>query len=88
MDAFIGEMKRKGALIDGGGADGDSLELKIENKRGQRTVTDGPFSEAKEVVGGYALLDVAGREEAIEFTNRFLDLCGEGTCYLHEVSVI
>jgi hypothetical protein len=88
MGKFIGEMKRKGALIDTGGADEDSLELKIVNKGGKRTVTDGPFSEAKEVVGGYALLDVTGREQAIEFTNQFLELVGEATCYLHEVSVV
>jgi hypothetical protein len=88
MGKFIEDLKRKGALIDTGGVIDGSLELKVERKRGKSTVTDGPFAEAKELVGGYALLDVSGREQAIEFTNQFLDIVGEATCYLHEVSEV
>jgi hypothetical protein len=49
------------------------------------SVTDGPFTEAKELAGGYALLEVTGRDVAISWTDRFLSLLGTGTCYLHEV---
>ncbi len=87
MGGLIDELRKKGNLIETGGAMDGMLELKYERKNGKTTVTDGPFAEAKEVVGGFALLEVSGREEALELTRRFLEATGEGTCYLHEVSV-
>ncbi len=45
--------------------------------RGRIKVTDGPFAEAKEVVGGYALLEAASLDEAVEWTRRFLQVHGE-----------
>ncbi len=60
--------------------------MKIARKAGGYTITDGPFTEAKEVVGGFALLEVSGRDEAIALTRRFLDLVGDATCHLHEVT--
>jgi hypothetical protein len=86
MGALIHELHSKGVLLDTGGAMDGSLEMKISRRNGSYEITDGPFTEAKEVVGGYALFEVAGREEAIALTRRFLDLFGEGTCHLHEVS--
>jgi hypothetical protein len=44
------------------------------------TVTDGPFAETKEVLGGYALLNAASKEEAVEYTRRFLDHTATETC--------
>jgi hypothetical protein len=46
---------------------------------GKITVTDGPFAETKEVLGGYALLKAASKEEAVEHTRRFLEHVGQGT---------
>ncbi|HEY2474351.1 MAG TPA: YciI family protein [Candidatus Cybelea sp.] len=86
MGRLVEEMRAKGALVDTGGRDTDMLELSVARKNGKITVTDGPFAEAKEVVGGFALLDVKDRADAIAWTNRFLDVLGSGTCYLHEVS--
>lgn len=86
MGAFISEMKAKGVLIDTGGALPGSLECRVARKNGKDTVTDGPFAESKEVVGGFALMEVADREEAILWTHRFLDLVGDATCEMHEVS--
>ncbi|MGH7707572.1 MAG: YciI family protein [Vulcanimicrobiaceae bacterium] len=86
MGALIEEMRRKGALIDTGGAMPGMFEMTIARKGGSYKITDGPFTEAKEIVGGFALLEVAGRDEAIAFTRQFLDLCGDATCHLHEVS--
>jgi hypothetical protein len=88
MGALIGEMQRNGILIDTGGAMPGALELRYARKNGKDTVTDGPFTEAKEVVGGFALMEVPDREKAIEWTRRFLDVAGDGTCELHEVSVV
>jgi hypothetical protein len=88
MARLINEMRAQGALIDTGGRSDDMMELSITRKNGRTTVTDGPFAESKEVVGGFALFDVKNRDEAIAWTNRFLETLGsEGaTCYLHEVS--
>jgi hypothetical protein len=86
MERLIKEMKGKGALIDTGGTNPGSLELQVSRKDGSYAITDGPFTETKEVVGGFALLEVSGRDEAIAFTRQFLDVCGDATCYLHEVS--
>lgn len=86
MGRLIAEMKAKGALIDTGGAMDGSLELRVARRNGKDTITDGPFAESKEVVGGFALLEVADRDEAIEWTRRFLDLVGDASCELHEVS--
>src|SRR5579872_1354844 len=88
MGELIVELKNSGMLIDTGGAMDGSLELRYARKNGKDTVTDGPFAEAKEVVGGFALLEVPDREKAIEWTRRFLDVAGDGTCELHEVGVV
>jgi hypothetical protein len=85
MGKLIAEMKSKGALIDAGGRMPDMLELTVARKNGNTKITDGPFTESKEVVGGFALLEVKDRDEAIGWTNRLLDLVGNATCHLHEV---
>lgn len=87
MSALAGEMREKGILIETGGRDADMLDMRIERKNGNVSVTDGPFAESKEVVGGYAMLEVKDREEAIVWMQRFLDLVGDATCYLHEINV-
>lgn len=46
---------------------------------GEIMVTDGPFAETKEVLGGYALLNAANKAEAVEYTRRFLDHVGQET---------
>ncbi len=62
------------------------IEFKVTRTNGRTAVTDGPFAEAKEVVGGYAVLEAKDRDHAIALTNRFLETLGlDATCYLHEV---
>lgn len=87
MSELLADLRSKGALIETGGRLPGMLELIIARKNGKTTVTDGPFTEAKEVVGGFALLDVKDREEAIALTKRFMDLAGDVTCHLHEVDL-
>ena len=59
--------------------------------KGKVTITDGPFAEAKEVIGGFAILEAASKREAIEVTRRFLQLhrdlwpTWEGECELREL---
>lgn len=87
MGAFITELRERGILVETGGAIGDMIEMHFVRKNGKTTIIDGPFTESKEVVGGYAVMDVADKAQAIELTNRFLELIGEGTAHVHEVSI-
>lgn len=87
MGALVGEMKNKGVLIETGGRMPQMLQLTVARKNGATTVTDGPFAEAKEVVGGFALMEVADRADALAWTNRFLELIGDATCHIHEVDM-
>jgi hypothetical protein len=48
-------------------------------------VTDGPFTESKELIAGFAILEAASKAEAIELTRRFLDVAGGGECELRQV---
>ena len=51
---------------------------RVKYKGGKRTVIDGPFTEAKELVAGYTIIQVKSREEALEWTKRFPNPVGEG----------
>jgi hypothetical protein len=48
-------------------------------------VTDGPFTETKEVVGGFALMQAKTKEEMIEWTKRFLQVAGDGECEIRQL---
>jgi len=82
---------KDGSLVQTGGLGQTSTGTRVRLSRGKVTVTDGPFSEAKEVVGGYAVLQAPSRREAIEATRRFLQLHQEhwpgweGECELREL---
>ncbi|MCS6288678.1 MAG: hypothetical protein H8K10_06830 [Nitrospira sp.] len=65
---------KEGTLIETTGLFPSAAGARIRLVGGKLTVTDGPFMEAKEVVGGYAVLDVKSREEAVEQTLRFMQL--------------
>ena len=52
---------------------------------GDVMVTDGPFTEAKEVIGGYALLRADSKAEVVDLCRKFLNVVGQGTCEVHEL---
>ncbi|MEA2642469.1 MAG: hypothetical protein QOF51_3863 [Chloroflexota bacterium] len=78
MGEFIGEMANAGVLLAADGLMASATGARVRRTGGKVTVTDGPFLEAKELIGGFAILNVASREEAIEWTKRFLDVAGDG----------
>lgn len=78
MGALIEEMYQAGVLISTEGCLPSSKGFRAHRRNGTTLITDGPFTETKEVIGGFALIDVASREEAIRWTERFLDVVGEG----------
>jgi len=82
-------MIKAGVLLDMGGLLPTSKGALINVKQGKLTVTDGPFSEAKEVIGGYAVLQCKSREEAIERGRRFMQLHADvlGSSYEGELEI-
>ncbi len=65
------EMGKAGVLVGMGGLLPSSTGARVRLSGGKVTVTDGPFSEAKEVIGGYAIVQVSSKKEAIELARRF-----------------
>ena len=86
MGQLIGEMQSAGVLVDTGGVMSEGIGFRMRSEGGKISVTDGPFTEAKEVIGGFALLKVHSKDEAIAWTRRFLECAGNGTAELHEVT--
>ena len=68
------EMQRAGVLLENGGLAPSAQGAKVRVARGRVSVKDGPFTEAKEVVGGYAILRAGSRQEAIELGKRFMQI--------------
>lgn len=72
MAAYHEELARAGVLLDAAGLKPQSAGWRIRYGEGdQRTVIDGPFAEAKELVAGYTLIQVRSREEAMEWARRY-----------------
>jgi len=68
------EATKAGVMVEMGGLLPTSAGARVTLSSGKVSVTDGPFTEAKEVVGGYAVYDVKSKKEAIEWSKRFMDL--------------
>jgi hypothetical protein len=68
------EMSQSGVLVDMGGLAPSSRGARIRLAGKKLTVTDGPFTEARELVGGYSVLEVASKAEAIEHGRRFMQV--------------
>ncbi len=80
---FTEETKRAGILLATGGL-GQGI-TRVRSSSGKLTVTDGPFTETKELTGGFALVEVRSREEAIEWAKRFRRIVGDGDSMIQEV---
>ncbi len=74
MDAYIGKQAGKGVFLDGGGLYGTEDAVNFISRDGQISRVDGPYAEAKEVVGGWAILEYATVEEAVADQEEFAEL--------------
>jgi hypothetical protein len=74
MGTFVTEGFTKGWLKDTAGLKPTREGRRIRSKGGKLTVTDGPFTEAKEIVGGYAIVETKTKAEALEIAHRFMEL--------------
>lgn len=89
------EMTRMGQLIEEGMKAGYLLAVegclpsttgaRVRLSNGNITVTDGPFTESKEVIGGLALIQAKSKEEAIQHLKTFLQVAGDGECELRQL---
>lgn len=86
MGEFMEEMTRTGKVIASGAfAPVATGTTKISLVGGEYTVTDGPFTEAKELIGGWALMELESKEEAVEVTKRFLRIAGGGESTIRQI---
>ena len=72
MVQFAADLKERGKLLAVESLASEAVRVQVRG--GQPKLLDGPFAEAKEVVGGYAMLDAQSLEEAIALTERFVEL--------------
>jgi hypothetical protein len=89
------EMTRMGKLIEEGTKAGYLLAVegclpsatgaRVRLSNGNITVTDGPFTESKEIIGGLALIQAKSKEEAIQHIKNFLQVAGDGECELRQL---
>jgi hypothetical protein len=77
MGKLIEELTRSGQLVSTAGLRPTSEGARVRLRRGKLSVVDGPFTETKEVICGYAVLEAKSKEEAIELTRRFLKVHGD-----------
>jgi hypothetical protein len=78
MAAYHGELARAGVLLDAAGLRPTAQGWRIRHDADGRHLTDGPFTETKELVAGYTLIQTRSREEALEWTRRFPNPISEG----------
>lgn len=77
MGKLMDEMTKEGTLVRTAGLRPTKEGFRVRSRHGTLSMTDGPFTESKEVIGGYAVLEAKSKEHAIELTKRFLAVHGD-----------
>ncbi|RZJ26480.1 MAG: YciI family protein [Haliea sp.] len=85
MADFHEELSRAGVLLDASGLQPSRKGWRIHYDGQKRTVIDGPFAEAKELIAGFTTIQVRNREEAIAWSRRFPNPAGENAAAVIEV---
>lgn len=84
MERLIAESQKSGELVMTGGLRLSGKQVRMDSA-GAYAVTDGPYAEAKELVGGFAILELPSLEYAVESSKQFLKVAGEGECEIREM---
>jgi hypothetical protein len=74
MGEFVGGAMKTGAMIDTAGLKPTSEGSRVKLSGGKIRVTDGPFTESKEIIGGYALVNATSKADAMVFARKFMEL--------------
>jgi hypothetical protein len=77
MGKLMEEMTKEGTLIRTAGLRPTKEGFRVRSRHGKLSMTDGPFTESKEIIGGYAVIEASSKEHAIELTKRFLAVHGD-----------
>ena len=85
MGKYNEELVKAGVLLAGEGLHPSSKGARVRFSGSDRTVIDGPFTEAKELVGGFAILEARSKEHAIELAKEFLAVAGGGECEIRQI---
>lgn len=85
MGKLIDEMTNAGVLLATEGCLPSAMGARVRRSGGKLTVTDGPFTESKELIAGFALIQAKSKEEAIEWTKRFLQVAGDGESEIRQI---
>jgi hypothetical protein len=85
MGKLIEDSMNSGELLATEGCLPSALGARVRFCEGKFNVVDGPFTEAKELVGGFALIQPASKVEAIEFTKKFLQVAGDGETEIRQI---
>jgi hypothetical protein len=85
MGKFIEQSFKEGFLLSTEGCLPSALGARVRLSGDKYSVTDGPFTESKEIVGGFALIQAKSKLEAIKFTKRFLQVAGEGETEIRQL---
>lgn len=83
MGQLVAEAMKEGWLIATEGVCFGENGMRVRKDAAGISVIDGPFAEAKEVLGGYALLQADSKEQVLQYVRRFLDVAGQGTCEIY-----
>jgi len=85
MGKLIQEGMKAGWLVSTEGCLPTASGARVRRSEGEIMVTDGPFTESKEVIGGFAILEAKSKSEAIELAKKFLSHVGQGECELRQL---
>jgi len=85
MGKLVEDGMKAGWLVATEGCMPSALGVRVRMDSGKLSVTDGPFTEAKELVGGFAILRAKSKQEAIELAKEFLQHVGEGECEVRQL---
>jgi hypothetical protein len=85
MEALVAEMMREGTLLSTEGCQPSEKGARVRLKGTEYAITDGPFTESKEIIGGFAILRADSMAHAIQLTKRFLSIAGEGETEIRQL---
>ncbi len=85
MGKFIGELAQSGVLLATDGLQSSSKGARVRLSDRKITVTDGPFTETKELIAGFAIIQVPSKAEAIALAEGFLKIAGDGESEIRQM---
>ena len=85
MGVYMEENIKSGVLVASEGCMPSALGARVRRTDGKFAVVDGPFTEAKEVIGGFAVINANSKEHAIEITRSFMNVAGDGEVEVRQV---